>query len=214
MALSAYVPLVGWAYVLGWFVFRLGELIPMCVTKPGLVVPAIVVIATRSRFFGMPRWATACVACFVWTYWMDMTLVEEFQARIDANADALMASASGATNATTLLVTGANSGVGLQVSIQMAALGAHVLMACRSASRCQAAAMTAQAAADESGKGGSADAVQLDLAQPQQVVDLVASLEAKSQNVDMIHLNAGFADAFGTPVNPNTGMNTMLQVAK
>ena len=49
---------------------------------------------------------------------MDITLVDEFDARIAANADALAAK--------TLLVTGANSGVGLQVSMNMAALGAKV----------------------------------------------------------------------------------------
>ena len=201
--LGALPPYVGWAYVLGWFVFRLGELIPMCVTMAGMVVPAVVVIITRPRFFGLPRWAVACVACIVWSYWMDMTLVDEFDARIDANAG----SAAGAT----LLVTGANSGVGLEVSTQMAALGAKVLMACRNPTRCAAAAAAAQAAADESGRGGSAAPLQLDLAQPQQVVDVVAALEARGEAVDAVHLNAGFADPFGTPVNPATGIEGMFQ---
>jgi NAD(P)-dependent dehydrogenase (short-subunit alcohol dehydrogenase family) len=39
----------------------------------------------------------------------------------------------------TIIVTGANSGIGLSAAIQLARLGANVIMACRSAERGEAA---------------------------------------------------------------------------
>jgi len=78
----------------------------------------------------------------------------------------------------TVLVTGANSGLGLRTAQVLAAKGAHVIMACRSAERGEAARLKV---------GGSAEVLQLDLAD----LSSVRTAAEKVGTLDLLINNAG-----------------------
>jgi protochlorophyllide reductase len=78
----------------------------------------------------------------------------------------------------TVLVTGANSGLGLRTAQVLATRGAHVIMACRSAERGEAARLKV---------GGSAEVLQLDLAD----LSSVRAAAEKVGTLDLLINNAG-----------------------
>ena len=97
----------------------------------------------------------------------------------------------------TVLVTGANSGLGLRTAQVLAARGAHVIMGCRSAERGEAARLQV---------GGSAEVLELDLAD----LGSVRAAAEKVEALDVLINNAvimavpygttadGFERQFGT----------------
>ena len=87
----------------------------------------------------------------------------------------------------TALVTGANSGLGLQSARAMYAAGAHVVLACRSPTRCA----TAQAELEGTGGGGSAEALTLDLASFASTAAAANVFLARHRQLDILLLNAG-----------------------
>ncbi|PPF65726.1 short-chain dehydrogenase [Clavibacter michiganensis] len=90
----------------------------------------------------------------------------------------------------TVLVTGANGGVGFWTSVQLAAAGARVLLACRSAERGDAAARAVQARVP----GADVEVVPLDLARLDSVDACVAAVR---EDLDAIVANAGVTPAGG-----------------
>src|SRR5690349_11261471 len=83
----------------------------------------------------------------------------------------------------TVLITGANSGLGLRSAQVLAAKGAHVLMACRSTEKGKAALATVD---------GAAELLQLDLADLASVRK--AAAEVRERTGDQLHVlmnNAG-----------------------
>ena len=86
-----------------------------------------------------------------------------------------------------VVVTGANSGVGYQATRAFAAKGAHVVMACRSLERGEAAAN--EIAAETS--RGSFSVRRLDLADLGSVRRFAATVEADYDGVDVLCNNAG-----------------------
>ena len=92
----------------------------------------------------------------------------------------------------TALITGGNAGIGLATAKTLAANGAHVLLACRSTSRCQQAAAEVSAYA---GGGGVATAVgaSLDLNDLGSVRRFASHLSRSRKTLDVLILNAGFA---------------------
>lgn len=78
----------------------------------------------------------------------------------------------------TVLVTGANSGLGLRTAQVLAAKGAHVIMGCRSVQRGEAARRTVQ---------GSAEVLELDLAD----LGAVRAAAEKVESLDVLINNAG-----------------------
>ncbi len=83
----------------------------------------------------------------------------------------------------TVIVTGANSGIGLEATRVMVARGAHVIMACRSVERGQKAAASLEAAK------GSVEVRALDLASLKSVRAFTNALEAPV--IDVLLNNAG-----------------------
>ena len=111
------------------------------------------------------------------------------------------------------LITGANSGLGLQSARAMHAAGAHVVLACRNPTRCAAAvaeldlagsaghtastaaaassAATSPAAPSASTSFGSAEALTLDLASFDSTAAAARAFLARHRKLDILLLNAG-----------------------
>lgn len=87
----------------------------------------------------------------------------------------------------TALVTGANSGLGLQTSLQLARAGARVLMACRDPSRAQ----TALDAVRRQVPQASVEVVPLDLASLASVRAAAADVATRTERLDLLVDNAG-----------------------
>jgi NAD(P)-dependent dehydrogenase (short-subunit alcohol dehydrogenase family) len=87
----------------------------------------------------------------------------------------------------TVLVTGANSGLGFEVARQFARANATVILACRDASKGEAAAAAI---------GGRARAIRLDLSDLRQVADAAAALKKSTPALHILVNNAGAATQF------------------
>ena len=82
----------------------------------------------------------------------------------------------------TAIVTGANSGLGLETSILLARGGARVILACRNRAKAEAAA---------SRVGNGAEVVSLDLASLESVAEAADEVKGKTSQIDMLVNNAG-----------------------
>ena len=107
----------------------------------------------------------------------------------------------------TAIVTGANSGLGLETTRALAARGAHVIMACRSLAKGQ----EVQTEIAASLPGASLELAQLDLASLASVRDFAASFQQSHERLDLLFNNAGImaiprsetADGFETQLGTN-----------
>lgn len=93
----------------------------------------------------------------------------------------------------TYIVTGANSGVGLETTRQLVKQGAHVVMACRRVS-----------AGEEEAKSfgelkGSSEVIKCDLADLQSVRDFARSFQSKHKQLDGLMCNAGMVSMENKP---------------
>jgi len=94
------------------------------------------------------------------------------------------------------LVTGANSGLGLESARSLAARGATVVLACRSLAKAEQARRQLQADREDSGSSGAPDEaqidmLQLDLADLASVARAAAELAARYERIDLLLNNAG-----------------------
>jgi NAD(P)-dependent dehydrogenase (short-subunit alcohol dehydrogenase family) len=87
----------------------------------------------------------------------------------------------------TALVTGANSGIGFQVAVELARHGADVLMACRDAGR----GAEARAALVRQVPAAAVDVVALDLADLDAVARLARQVAGRADGLDLLVNNAG-----------------------
>ncbi|MEM7033834.1 MAG: SDR family NAD(P)-dependent oxidoreductase [Chloroflexota bacterium] len=105
------------------------------------------------------------------------------------------------------IVTGANSGVGLETTRQLVKQGGHVVMACR---RTDAGEEEAQSF---SGLKGSYEVMKLDLADLQSVRDFVAEFLQKYDRLDGMACNAGMVNMSGEPKYTKEGFETTIAVS-
>eukprot|EP00897_Mesotaenium_endlicherianum_P005926 jgi/Mesen1/5361/ME000267S04507 len=91
------------------------------------------------------------------------------------------------------IVTGGNAGVGLATATELAARGAHVIVACRSAERARAAVDTIMSspAVKLSGLDGWVESMTLDLASLDSVRDFAQSFSKRNLGLDVLVNNAG-----------------------
>ena len=97
------------------------------------------------------------------------------------------------------IVTGANSGVGLETTRQLVKQGGHVVMACR---RPEAGEEVAKSF---SGLKGSYEVIKCDLADLQSVRDFVAEFLKKHARLDGLACNAGMANMQRDPIYTKDG---------
>lgn len=86
-----------------------------------------------------------------------------------------------------VVVTGANSGMGLATTIELAKMGAHVIMACRSQSRGAAALQKAQ----QESNGSKIELMTLDLGDFDSIRAFTADFKARYDKLDVLVNNAG-----------------------
>jgi NAD(P)-dependent dehydrogenase (short-subunit alcohol dehydrogenase family) len=87
----------------------------------------------------------------------------------------------------TAVITGANAGLGYQIALGLATIGAHVVMACRSTDKAEVAASRIR----QQVPGTSVEVLQLDLASLDSVAAFVGELRASRQHLDVLVNNAG-----------------------
>jgi NAD(P)-dependent dehydrogenase (short-subunit alcohol dehydrogenase family) len=108
----------------------------------------------------------------------------------------------------TVILTGANTGIGRQTTLELARRGAHVVMACRSPERGEAARAEIEAAAAGRGR---LEVRELDLASFASVRDFAEKANADLPRIDVLINNAGVfpqkpgktADGFETQIGVN-----------
>ena len=105
------------------------------------------------------------------------------------------------------IVTGANSGVGLETTRQLVKQGGHVVLACR---RTDAGEEVCQSFI---GLKGSYDVLKLDLADLQSVRDFAAAFLKKYDRLDGLACNAGLASMVRDPQYTKDGFELTIGVS-
>lgn len=108
---------------------------------------------------------------------------------------------------TVYIVTGANSGVGLETSRQLVKQGGHVVMAVRRPDAGR------EAGQSFSGLKGSVDVMKCDLADLQSVRDFVAAFDEKYERLDGLACNAGMANMNSAPQFTKEGFEVTFAVS-
>ena len=99
-------------------------------------------------------------------------------------------------NGLTALVTGANSGLGLEVSRQLLRANASVVLACRNIAKCEAAAQTLSAEMAAAAVRPDVRVVHVDLSDLRQAGRAAQTLDAELGALDLLVANAGVAARF------------------
>ena len=107
----------------------------------------------------------------------------------------------------TYIVTGANSGVGLETTRQLIKQGAHVVMACRRIDAAEKVAMSFE------GLKGTHEIIRCDLADLQSVRDFVEAFLIKHDRLDGLSCNAGMVNMNGTPEYTKDGLESTIAVS-
>ncbi|MEM7115074.1 MAG: SDR family NAD(P)-dependent oxidoreductase [Chloroflexota bacterium] len=105
------------------------------------------------------------------------------------------------------IVTGANSGVGLETTRHLVKQGGHVVMACRRPS------VGEEAAQSFTGLKGSYEVMACDLADLQSVRDFVAAFQTKHDRLDGLACNAGMLHMERTPKYTKDGFEVTMAVS-
>ncbi|MEM6598684.1 MAG: SDR family NAD(P)-dependent oxidoreductase [Cyanobacteria bacterium P01_C01_bin.69] len=105
------------------------------------------------------------------------------------------------------IVTGANSGVGLETTRQLVKQGAHVVMACRRVTAGEEAAQSFE------GLNGSIEVIQCDLADLQSVRDFVTAFLGKYDRLHGLMCNAGLVAMGNEPKYTQDGFEVMIGVS-
>jgi NAD(P)-dependent dehydrogenase (short-subunit alcohol dehydrogenase family) len=107
----------------------------------------------------------------------------------------------------TIIITGANSGIGKAAAIQLARLGATVIMACRSAERGAQALEDVRKAANSE----RVELLRVDMASQASARDFVAEFSSRHPRLDvLIHNAANFDHSQTKPVLTEDGVETVF----
>ncbi|MVF13454.1 SDR family oxidoreductase [Ketobacter sp. MCCC 1A13808] len=105
----------------------------------------------------------------------------------------------------TVVITGANSGIGYEATLKLAATGARVLMACRSMDKAEKARSTILSQVPE----GKIDILPVDVSELSSVEDFVKSFAEQIGELDILVNNAGIV----TPMLSRNSMGHELHLA-
>lgn len=106
-----------------------------------------------------------------------------------------------------IIVTGANSGIGKEAAIQLASLGATVIMACRSLQRGQQALEVAL----DRVPNGKLELMQLDMASQSSIRQFAESFKQRHHRLDvLIHNAANFDHTLKKPLLKEDGVETIF----
>ena len=107
----------------------------------------------------------------------------------------------------TMIVTGANSGIGKAASIQLATLGAHVVMMCRSKERGEQALQDVRSASNSN----KVELILVEMSSQSSVRNAVSEFLGKHSRLDVIIHNAANFDHRQTkPVITEDGLETVF----
>lgn len=107
----------------------------------------------------------------------------------------------------TIIITGANSGIGKAASIQLAKLGAHVVMMCRNKERGEQALQDVRTVA----KGGQVELILVDMSSQASVRNAVNEFLSRDSRLDvLIHNAANFDHRQKKPVITEDGLETVF----
>lgn len=105
------------------------------------------------------------------------------------------------------IVTGANSGVGLETTRQLIKQGGHVVMACRRVDAAEEEAISFK------GLKGTHDVIRCDLADLQSVRDFVEAFLGKYDRLDGLSCNAGMVNMSGEAKYTKDGFETTIGIS-
>lgn len=97
----------------------------------------------------------------------------------------------------TVVITGANSGIGFQVALQLASQGAHIVMACRNPDKAECAQQDILAKVP----GATVDIAKLDVSEPESIKGFAQHFASQFGSLDILINNAGI-------VAPNLSYNS------
>jgi NAD(P)-dependent dehydrogenase (short-subunit alcohol dehydrogenase family) len=107
----------------------------------------------------------------------------------------------------TIIITGANAGIGKAAAIKFAALGATVVMACRSAERGARALEEVRAAAHSQ----QVELMLVDMSSQQSIRQFAAAFQSRYARLDvLIHNAANFDQSFKSPTLTADGIETIF----
>ena len=95
----------------------------------------------------------------------------------------------------TALVTGANRGLGLEISKQLGEKGLHVILGCRTFEKAQATAASLEQ------RGLSVEPLEIDVSNPASIQSAVDTVRKKHEVLDVLVNNAGVLLDYGTPIS-------------
>lgn len=194
-ALASLCSAVFYAFVVLFLIFRLGEWLPVVLLQPTISAAVLVAVLlsciARAWLPSLPvpslRLQLVVAAALVYYYWDVATAVRSWP-EVDLTGRVAV-------------VTGANSGIGFQTAVALLARNATVVMACRSAQKCSAAAGDA---AELGSSAGRAIPMPLDLSDLASVRNFGKLLADDQPRVDILVNNAGFSGVGVGELQPPT----------
>eukprot|EP00090_Calanus_glacialis_P022980 TRINITY_DN35374_c0_g1_i1.p1 TRINITY_DN35374_c0_g1~~TRINITY_DN35374_c0_g1_i1.p1 ORF type:complete len:317 (-),score=88.16 TRINITY_DN35374_c0_g1_i1:30-980(-) len=105
-----------------------------------------------------------------------------------------------------VIVTGANTGIGYQIALEVATRGGRLVMACRNARKAQAARESIVAASGSK----LVSVIGIDLAKMKHVSKFVENFKEKFDHVDVIINNAAMGDATNERAETTEGLEQMM----
>eukprot|EP00466_Bigelowiella_natans_P003791 jgi/Bigna1/131336/aug1.14_g6044 len=124
-----------------------------------------------------------------WSLARNRLLRRRHRKRLLNTPDGQKAEANQSFKGKTCVITGANTGIGREAALGLAARGARVVLACRDAKKAKDAVSYIK---NEVGEGALVDAVELDLASLSSVDGFVSELHKKAPNISILINNAGY----------------------